>query len=77
VFTIRLAVGLFLVAFAVNVFGYNRLSRLIGQTVLTSAYLALVLYGAIRIVDGILLSALNVPPLSRLGLVKTQPHFYL
>jgi small-conductance mechanosensitive channel len=75
IFAIRLAVGLFLAAFAINVLGYNRLSRLIGHTLLTSAYLALVLYGAIRIVDGIVLSALNVPPLARLGLVKRNRTF--
>jgi small-conductance mechanosensitive channel len=64
------AVGIFLLTFVLNVIGYNRLSRLIGHTLLTSAYLALVLYGAIRIVDGFMLSALNVPPLARLSLVK-------
>lgn len=75
VFAIRVAVGLFLLAFAANVLGYNRLSRLLGQTLLTSAYLALVLYGAIRIVDGIVLSALNVPPLARVGLIKRNHAF--
>lgn len=75
VFAIRMAAGLFLLAFAANVLGYNRLSRLVGQTLLTSAYLALVLYGAIRIVDGIVLSALNVPPLARLGLIKRNQAF--
>jgi len=74
-FAIRLAFGMFLLAFALNFLGYNRLSRLIGITLLTSAYLALVLYGAIRIVDGIVLSALNVPPLTRLGLVKRNHAF--
>jgi small-conductance mechanosensitive channel len=75
VFAIRVAVGLFLLALAANVLGYHRLSRLIGQTLLTSAYLALVLYGAIRIVDGIVLSALNVRPLVRLSLVKRNHAF--
>jgi potassium efflux system protein len=74
-FAIRLAMGLFLVAFVANVIGYNRLSRLLGHTLLTSAYLALVLYGVIRIADGIVLSALNVPPLARLGLVKRNQAF--
>jgi small-conductance mechanosensitive channel len=69
-FAIRMAVGLFLLTFIANAVGYNRLSRLLGNTLLTSAYLALILYGAIRIVDGIVLSALNIPPLARLGLVK-------
>jgi len=74
-FAIRVAIGLFLVAFVLNLIGYNRLSRLIGNTLLRSAYLALVLYGAIRIVDGFVLSALNVPPLSRLSLVKRNHAF--
>lgn len=72
---IRVATALFLVTFVANCLGYNRLSRLLGHTLLTSAYLALVLYGAIRIVDGIVLSALNVPPLVRLGLVKRNRAF--
>ena len=74
-FGIRLAIGIFLIAFVLNAIGYNRLSRLIGQTLLASAYLALVLYGVIRILDGIALSALNVPPLARLGLVKRNRAF--
>jgi small-conductance mechanosensitive channel len=74
-FAIRLAIGIFLVAFVLNVIGYNRLSRLLGQTLLTSAYLALVLYGVIRILDGIVLSALNVPPLAHLGLIKRNRAF--
>jgi small-conductance mechanosensitive channel len=74
-FAIRVTIGIFLVAFLLNFIGYNRLSRLIGYTLLTSAYLALVLYGAIQIVDGIVLSALNVPPLARLGLVKRNRAF--
>jgi Small-conductance mechanosensitive channel len=74
-FAIRAAIGIFLVAFVLNIIGYNRLSRLIGHTLLTSAYLALVLYGAIRIVDGFVLSALNVPPLSRSSLVKRNHAF--
>src|SRR5437899_11979514 len=74
-FAIRVAIGMFLVAFVLNIIGYNRLSRLIGHTLLTSAYLALVLYGAIRIVDGFVRSALNVPPLARLSLVKRNHAF--
>jgi small-conductance mechanosensitive channel len=74
-FAIRVAIGVFLVTFVLNVIGYNRLSRLIGHTLLTSAYLALVLYGAIRIVDGFVLSALNVPPVARLSLVKRNHAF--
>lgn len=72
---IRVTTTLFLVTFIANCLGYNRLSRLLGHSLLTSAYLALVLYGAIRIVDGIVLSALNVRPLARLGLVKRHHAF--
>jgi small-conductance mechanosensitive channel len=74
-FAIHVAIGIFLFSFVLNVIGYNRLSRLVGQTLLTSAYLALVLYGAIRIVDGFVLSALSVPPLARLSLVKRNHAF--
>jgi small-conductance mechanosensitive channel len=75
ILAIRVATALFLVTFIANILGYNRLSRLLGHTLLTSAYLALVLYGAIRIVDGIVLSALNVAPLARSGLVKRNHAF--
>jgi small-conductance mechanosensitive channel len=63
------------VAFLANAVGYAGLSRLLGHTLLTSAYLGLVLYVAIRIAHGLIAGALSVPPLSRLGLVMRHYSF--
>jgi small-conductance mechanosensitive channel len=64
------ALGWFAAAFIADALGYVSLSKLLGHALLQSAYLALLLYAVVRIIDGLLLSALSVPPLARLGLVK-------
>jgi potassium efflux system protein len=61
----RLAWLCFLAAFLANLFGYESLSKLVGNTVLTGAYLSLAVYALMRIVDGLVLSALSVPPMGR------------
>ncbi len=63
------ALGWFAVAFLADALGYVSLSKLLGHALLQSAYMALFLYAVVRIVDGLFLSALIVPPLARLGLV--------
>src|ERR1035437_6543654 len=64
------ALGWFAVAFIADALGYVSLSKLLGHALLQSAYMALILYAVVRIIDGLFLSALSVPPLARLGLVK-------
>jgi len=64
------ALALFAVAFVANVVGCLRLSLLVGHATLTSAYFALVLYAVVRIVDGMLFTALSLPPLTRLVMVQ-------
>jgi small-conductance mechanosensitive channel len=64
------ALGWFAAAFIADALGYVTLSKLLGHALLQSAYLALIIYAVVRIIDGLFLSALSVPPLSRLGLVK-------
>ena len=64
------ALGWFALAFLADALGYVTLSKLLGHALLQSAYMALVLYAVVRIIDGLFLSALSVPPLVRLGLVK-------
>ena len=64
------ALGWFAVAFLADALGYVSLSKLLGHALLQSAYMALILYAVVRIIDGLFLSALSVPPLARLGLVK-------
>jgi small-conductance mechanosensitive channel len=64
------ALGWFAAAFLADVLGYVSLSKLLSHALLQSAYMALLLYAVARIIDGLFLSALSVPPLTRLGLVK-------
>jgi small-conductance mechanosensitive channel len=54
----------------VNILGYIKLSILIGNGMLESSYLAVILYAAVRIVDALAISALNIRPLSSLGMVR-------
>ncbi len=64
------ALGWFAAAFLADALGYVTLSKLLGHALLQSAYMALILYALVRIIDGLFLSALSVPPLVRLGLVQ-------
>jgi small-conductance mechanosensitive channel len=64
------ALGWFAAAFLADALGYVSLSKLLGHALLQSAYMALILYAVVRIIDGLFLSAMSVPPLARLGLVK-------
>jgi len=64
------ALGWFAVAFLADALGYVSLSKLLGHALLQSSYMALMLYAVVRIIDGLFLSALSVPPLTRLGLVQ-------
>jgi len=54
---------LFAVAFVANVVGCVVLSNLIGEAILVSAYVGLILVALHRILDAFITSALNVPPL--------------
>ncbi|HEY8560447.1 MAG TPA: mechanosensitive ion channel domain-containing protein [Pyrinomonadaceae bacterium] len=60
----------FAVAFLANIFGYVNLARLVGDAVLRSAYTAVFLYGAVRIVDGLIVFALRFRPLNLLKMVQ-------
>jgi small-conductance mechanosensitive channel len=66
----RVALVAFAVAAVANVLGYVSLSRLLGDGTLGSAYAAVVIYAAVRIVDGLVSFALRVRPLSLLGGVR-------
>jgi potassium-dependent mechanosensitive channel len=73
---IRVAVWVALIflsaAFLTNVFGYVNLANLLGTTFLVSAYMAAVLYAAIRIVDGFIVIALQVGPIASLRAVRVH-----
>ena len=64
------ALGWFAAAFIADALGYVTLSKFLSHALLQSAYLALILYAVVRIIDGLFLSALSVPPLARMGLVQ-------
>ena len=66
----RLALVLLAAAFVANGLGYTRLSALLGGGLLRSSYLLVLLYAAVRILDGLLLGALKLRPFSALGMVR-------
>ncbi|MEZ5426369.1 MAG: mechanosensitive ion channel [Pyrinomonadaceae bacterium] len=69
---IPFALLVFSTAFIANALGYVGLSRIIGNGLLGSSYLALILYAAVRIIDSLLTFSVRVPPISTLGMVKTH-----
>jgi potassium-dependent mechanosensitive channel len=60
----------FSVAFVAGGAGYMRLALLLGSGVLGSGYIALVLYAAIRVGDGLVAFGLRVPPLCHLAMAR-------
>jgi len=68
----RIALILFAISSFASLFGYVGLANLLGNAVLRSAYLAVVLYAALQIVEVLVIFLLRVPPLSRLGMVNNH-----
>ncbi|HEY1265760.1 MAG TPA: mechanosensitive ion channel domain-containing protein [Candidatus Binatia bacterium] len=72
--TIRIAAGaafvLASIACTANAAGYVTLATLLGNAVLGSAYLAIILYALVAVLDGLIALALSVRPLVLLGAVK-------
>ena len=66
----RICLILFAATLLANVFGYVNLANLVGNGVLRSAYAALALYTALRIVEGLIIIALEIRPLALLGVVR-------
>lgn len=65
------ALPIFALSFPANAFGYVILARLAGKAVLRSAYVAVILYAAVRIINGLIIFTLRFRPLNMLGMVKT------
>jgi potassium efflux system protein len=65
-------IGLILLAaaFLANIFGYVNLGNLVGIIFLRSVYIAATLYTAIRILEGLIIIALQVRPLGPLRVVS-------
>jgi small-conductance mechanosensitive channel len=64
------AVAVFAASLVANAAGYLNFARLLGDGALRSAYGAVVLYAAVRIVDGLVMFALRTRPLTLLGAVR-------
>jgi potassium-dependent mechanosensitive channel len=57
-------------AFLTNIFGYVNLGNVLGIFFLRSAYIAALLYTAIRIIEGLMIIALQVRPLGSLRVIS-------
>ena len=66
----RVALGVFCASFLANLLGCVSLGNLLGNAALQSAYLAVLLYAATRIADGLILGGLSTEPLAKLGLMR-------
>jgi potassium efflux system protein len=60
-------------AFTANVFGYVTFANLLGNTLLQSVYLGLILYAVVEILAGLIAVALSLPPFAALGTVSRYP----
>jgi potassium-dependent mechanosensitive channel len=66
----RIGLVVFAVAIFANAFGYVGLANLLGNGFLRSAYVAVIIYSLTRILDGLIMFALRVRPLSLLRMVR-------
>jgi potassium-dependent mechanosensitive channel len=57
------------VVFVANLLGYVTLANLLGNALLESSYLALILYAIVEVVDGLIMIALNARPFAALRVV--------
>ncbi len=69
---IPFVVAFFAVAFVANAVGFVSLSYVLGNGVLSSAYLALVIYTAVQIIRSLVVFALRVTPLVNLQAVRSH-----
>jgi len=67
---VRVALVGAVVALCAAAMGYDALGRLIGNSLLVGAYAGVILYGAVRVLDGIVAFLLRVRPLRLLGMVR-------
>jgi small-conductance mechanosensitive channel len=67
---VRVALVGAVVALCAAAMGYDALGRLIGNSLLLGAYAGVILYGAVRVLDGIVAFLLRVRPLRLLGMVR-------
>jgi potassium-dependent mechanosensitive channel len=63
------ALSVAVLAFTGNILGYVTLANLLGNSLLSSTYLALVLYAVIEVLDGLVIIALRLSPLRFFSIV--------
>ena len=68
----RIAAVVFLAAFIANALGYVSIAGLVGNAVLGSAYVAIILFAAVKIADGLIMFILRIHPISLLGMVRSH-----
>jgi potassium-dependent mechanosensitive channel len=68
----RVAAPCLSVALAANAFGYVSLANLLAGGILRSAYIAIVVYGAVRVLEGLAAVALETRPLTYLRMVRNH-----
>lgn len=68
----QVALVLFALALVAEVLGYSRFGHLVGGGVLDSAYVAVVAYAALRVLDSLVTFALRVRPLGWLRMVQRK-----
>ncbi|HEX8324265.1 MAG TPA: hypothetical protein VF595_10160, partial [Tepidisphaeraceae bacterium] len=66
----RLGLAITIIASLANIFGFVGLARLIGNALLTSAYLGVLLDTIVHVFDALLLGLSHVQPISGLGMVQ-------
>lgn len=66
----RVMLALAAIALAAESAGYGALARMLGGAALLAAYAGVILYGAVRVVDGLVAFLLRVRPLRLLGMVR-------
>lgn len=65
-----LALALALGSLAANVLGHVGLANLLGNALLATSYVAIMLYALVEIADGLFVMALHLPPFTLLGAVQ-------
>lgn len=67
---IALAIAALAAALGASLLGYVRLGALVGEGVLRSSYVAVFLYALLRVIEGLTLIALRVPPVTALRIAR-------
>src|SRR5581483_3092100 len=64
------ALALAIASLAANMLGYVGLANLLGNALLATSYVAIMLYALVEIADGLFVMALHLPPFTLLGAVQ-------